>query len=161
MRDDDAGAPALGGCREAAFGTRAGGRSPARFTHAAIWLTFVASMAFAAEPGTSHSLPGENGLFVVSVEERPEPVPLNELHTWIVHVESMDGEPVENAVIGVGGGMPMHDHGLPTAPRVTAAPGEGDYRLEGMKFQMPGHWSVRLEIEASGKSDNVTFELTL
>ena len=117
--------------------------------------------ALGAEPDTSSSRPSENGLFVVSVAERPDPVPLNEIHTWTVHVETAEGVPVDDATIDIDGGMPMHDHGLPTAPRVTAAPGEGDYLLEGMKFQMPGHWVVRLDIETDGASDAVTFELML
>ena len=55
----------------------------------------------------------------------------------------------------------MHDHGLPTAPRVTETLGEGDYLLEGMKFQMPGHWVVTLAIDAGEGDDSVTFELML
>ena len=68
---------------------------------------------------------------------------------------------MEGATFEVDGGMPMHDHGLPTAPRVTEELGGGDYLLEGVKFQMPGHWVVNLSIDASGASDSVTFELML
>ena len=34
--------------------------------------------------------------------------------------------------------MPEHNHGFPTAPRVTENLGEGDYLLEGMRFNMGG-----------------------
>ena len=57
--------------------------------------------------------------------------------------------------------MPIHDHGLPTAPRVTAELGNGDYRLEGVRFQMPGRWVVELAIDAAPGTDSVAFDLNL
>jgi len=117
--------------------------------------------AFAADPDTSRSRTSDEGAFMVSVESRVDPVPLNVLHAWVVHVETADGEPVEGAVFEIDGGMPMHDHGLPTAPRVTEELGGGDYLLEGVKFQMPGHWVLSLDISGADTRDSVTFELML
>jgi hypothetical protein len=57
--------------------------------------------------------------------------------------------------------MPQHGHGLPTSPQVTQNLGNGDYLVEGMKFQMPGWWEVRFNILAGGQSDAITFNLTL
>jgi hypothetical protein len=76
-------------------------------------------------------------------------------------VETPDGEPVENAEIKVDGGMPEHGHGLPTKPQMTEYLGEGDYRVEGMKFQMTGWWEVKFDITAEGQTDKVTFNLML
>ena len=144
---------------------RATARATARATRAA-WALLAGALALhaaahAAEPDTASTRTSDNGAFVVSVRDRPEPIPLNALHAWTVHVETADGTPVETAEIAIDGGMPMHDHGLPTAPRVTAVLGDGDYLLEGMKFQMPGHWQVRLRIESAEATDSVTFELML
>ena len=44
-------------------------------------------------------------------------------------------------------------------PAGAAELGGGAYRVEGMKFQMPGWWSVTLEIQANGEQDTVTFNL--
>ena len=115
----------------------------------------------AAEPDTARSRPSDDGAFVVAIESQVEPVPLNAMHAWVVHVETADGEPVEGATFAIDGGMPMHDHGLPTAPRVTEELGGGDYLLEGVKFQMPGHWVVSFAISGAGTEDSVTFELML
>ena len=101
------------------------------------------------------------GLYRVELRGLPEPVPLNLMHGWTVHVETVDGAPVTGASIAMDGGMPIHDHGLPTAPRVTAELGDGDYRLEGVRFQMPGHWVVELAIDAAPGTDSVTFDLNL
>ena len=103
----------------------------------------------------------DGGLFEVGFESEVEPIELNRIHRWTLHLATADGAPVENALIAVDGGMPAHDHGLPTAPRVTAELGGGDYLVEGVKFQMPGHWVVTFDIAAAERRDTVTFELML
>ena len=103
----------------------------------------------------------ENGAFRVAVEPDVNPVPLSKLHTWTLHVETADGRPVDDASIVVDGGMPDHGHGLPTRPAVTQALGGGDYRVEGMKFQMPGWWIVSFEVAAGQGADRVVFNLML
>ena len=66
----------------------------------------------------------ENGLFTVSAVSRLDPVVINETHAWTLHIETADGNIVADAEISVEGGMPEHDHGFPTAPRVTENMGE-------------------------------------
>ena len=116
----------------------------------------------------SHDMPdgdlhatSENGLYTATATPLEMPVPLNRIHTWRVHIVSDDGVAVTDANITVSGGMPMHDHGLPTAPRARADSGDGDYLLEGVKFQMPGHWVVELQIDAPAGTDTVVLDLTL
>ncbi|HSM25270.1 MAG TPA: FixH family protein [Anaerolineaceae bacterium] len=110
---------------------------------------------------TSSSRLSEDGLFQVSWSSEPESVPLNQIHTWRLHVETSDGELVENATILVDGGMPQHGHGLPTNPQVTEYLGNGDYLVEGMRFQMTGFWEVRFVINAGEQSDSITFNLDI
>ena len=57
--------------------------------------------------------------------------------------------------------MPQHGHGLPTQPRITDDQGNGEYLVEGMKFQMPGWWTLSFHITADDQSDSVTFNLVL
>ncbi len=109
---------------------------------------------FASERAT------DNGAFNVSYSSE-ETIVINQMHTWVLHVETADGQPVENAAITVDGGMPQHGHGLPTAPQVTEYLGNGDYLVEGMKFQMGGWWEVRFDITAGDVTDTITFNLTL
>lgn len=103
----------------------------------------------------------ENGLFTVSAVSHLDPVVINETHTWTLHIETADGEPVTDAEIAVDGGMPAHNHGFPTAPRVTENLGDGDYLLEGMRFNMGGMWVLTLEIRAGDQNDSLTFEFEL
>jgi hypothetical protein len=101
------------------------------------------------------------GLFHVSFSSALDPIAINRIHSWVLHVETAGGQPVANAVIGVNGGMPEHGHGLPTQPQVTQNLGNGDYLVEGLKFQMPGWWEVQFDISAGDQSDTVTFNLVL
>jgi hypothetical protein len=110
---------------------------------------------------TSATRTSDSGLFNVSWNADSGQPPLNQIHTWTLHVETADGQPVEGAIILVDGGMPQHGHGLPTSPQVTADLGGGDYRVEGMKFQMLGFWEVKFDITANGQSDSITFNLVL
>lgn len=68
---------------------------------------------------------------------------------------------MDGARIRVNGGMPAHDHGLPTEPRVVEALGGGRYLLDGVRFHMHGAWEVVLQLEADGSSDTVTITLDL
>jgi len=125
---------------------------------AATGLLILATVGIAQEPGTKTT---EKGMFVISYESELRPVSINRIHNWVVHVESSDGSPVENAEIGLVGGMSVHDHGLPTMPLATQNLGDGNYLIEGMKFHMNGLWQITLSITVEGEIDSVTFDLQL
>ena len=110
---------------------------------------------YAAERASSR------GTFVVAWRSDPMPVPVGQLHNWTLHVATADGAPVTDAAIQLDGDMPAHGHGLPTRPRVTRHLGNGDYLVEGVKFQMGGWWVMDFEIAAGGRTDTVRFNLQL
>ena len=89
------------------------------------------------------------------------PPGINRIHSWILHVESNEGVPVENAEIRVIGGMPEHDHGLPTRPRVTEELGGGDYQLDGMRFHMRGYWEIEVTVVTDQASTVIVIPLQL
>ena len=103
----------------------------------------------------------DNGLYRVSYKASTGTIPVNQMHEWTLHVESADGTHVENATITVDGDMPQHGHGLPTSPRVTEYLGNGDYLVEGLKFQMGGWWLVDFTISSNGQTDAVHFNMML
>jgi hypothetical protein len=103
----------------------------------------------------------DKGLFNVSYTASTGRVPVNRMHQWTLHVESADGKPVEDATINVDGDMPQHGHGLPTSPRVTKYLGNGDYLVDGMKFQMGGWWLMDFIINTNGQTDAVHFNMML
>ena len=103
----------------------------------------------------------DNDLFRVSYASSQEIIPVNKMHQWTLHVETTEGQPVENASISVDGDMPQHGHGLPTHPQVTKYLGNGDYLVEGMKFQMGGWWVMDFTINAADQTDAVHFNMML
>jgi hypothetical protein len=75
---------------------------------------------------------------------------------------SQSGEPVDGAMLAIDGGMKAHGHGLPTQPKVLAVEGQvGDYKIEGLKFSMPGAWTVGFLIKTNGESDQLIFDFTI
>ncbi len=110
-------------------------------------------------PALSTARKSNRGVFIVSVRSDLDPVVINQFHRWIVHVETSDGQPVEDAVIELSGGMPAHDHEMPSVPEVTGNQGNGDYLIEGMTFHMPGLWQMMLYITSGSTSDTVILDL--
>ena len=107
------------------------------------------------------SQPANAGEFIVTYTTPDGPPEINRMHTWILYVESESGDPIEGADIEVEGGMPAHDHGLPTRPRVTEDLGDGYYRLDGMRFHMSGYWEIVVIIRSDASNDTVVIPLTL
>lgn len=103
----------------------------------------------------------EDGKFSVSYTASTGAVPVNQMHQWTLHVETADGQPVTDATITVDGDMPQHGHGLPTRPQVTQNLGNGDYLVEGVRFQMGGWWVMDFTITADGQTDTVRFNMQL
>ena len=114
-----------------------------------------------ADLDTARTRLSQEGLYEATIRSEVEPVKINQIHRWILHVETADGKLVEGAQITIDGGMPEHNHGFATQPQVTDYLGDGDYLVEGVKFQMSGWWEMRFEINANGVSDEVTFNVVL
>lgn len=114
-----------------------------------------------AEIDQSRGQTTANALYVASIEPEGGEIKQGELHAWILTVKTPDGKPVDDAKITVDGGMPEHNHGLPTKPEMTERLGEGRYRIDGVKFSMSGRWELRFDISSAVGSDSATFNLVL
>lgn len=99
------------------------------------------------------------GLYRVTLRSRAEPIPLGRMHDWTVKIETPSGEPVRPKRLAFSGGMPQHDHGFITVPRVTRVLGEGLYLIEGVKFHMGGDWQLRVEVVGPSGPDVVVAEV--
>ena len=102
----------------------------------------------------------EDGL-VVHIHSQSRPIQINQIHSWHVEIKDADSLPVTNASVSIQGGMPEHDHGLPTQPRITEEIEPGTYLLQGMRFHMPGKWRITISIitESSQTIENLEFLL--
>lgn len=104
---------------------------------------------------------GESNGYRVRIYSQLSPVQINRIHSWELEVLDADGNPVEDASITVTGGMPDHDHGMPTNPQVTGTTGNGRYLLEGVRFHMPGRWVLLIKIASANNASSIEFEFTL
>jgi hypothetical protein len=86
----------------------------------------------------------------------PDP-PMQQIHAWSIRLMKPDGTPIENGLVYLNGGMPEHGHGLPTRPMTVGEVAPGVYRVEGVKFNMPGRWELIVAIQANGTEDFAYF----
>jgi hypothetical protein len=105
-------------------------------------------------------LQSDSGL-TLSVFSQLEPIEINRIHSWELLINDADGRPVTESTIAVEGGMPEHDHGLPTSPRVTAEIVPGRYLLEGVRFHMQGLWHMVFTIDTGDAIEELTLDFDL
>ncbi len=98
----------------------------------------------------------------VSVEIVPslDPLTINRLHFWDVTLRDRAGRPISAASLEIAGGMPAHDHGLATEPKAVEL-GDGRYRIDGLRFHMPGDWVLYLTIDDGTHRERVTIRFSL
>jgi hypothetical protein len=119
------------------------------------------SMGAPANLDYSRSRASEHGLYRAAIKPEGDSIPQGKLQKWTLHLDAASGSPVSAAKVAVDGGMPQHGHGLPTKPRVTRELGNGDYLVEGMKFNMGGWWVVKFRVNSTVGADSLVFNLNL
>lgn len=102
-----------------------------------------------------------DGRYRLRLEPRDGDVPLGRLHAWVLAVETAEGVPFEPQRLAVSGGMPQHDHGFETEPRVTQRLPNGAFLVEGVRFHMHGDWTLRVELVGPAGPDVATFHVTV
>jgi hypothetical protein len=101
------------------------------------------------------------GIYRGTIRPQTDPIPQGRLHSWTLHLETAAGVAADSASIAVDGGMPQHGHGLPTKPVVTRYAGNGDYVVDGMKFNMGGWWVVKFRVSSAAGIDSLVFNIKL
>jgi len=127
---------------------------------AALVILAAAALAPLAQAELLGSSTSASGL-ELTIDSELSTVPLNRIHSWRLSLTDASGKPVTAAHVEVRGGMPEHDHGLPTAPIVAAVDEPGRFLLQGIRFHMPGSWRLFFTIEHDGLSEVIEFELEL
>jgi len=125
----------------------------------ALALLFAPVLAWAGEQA-DFSVITESGNRL-NISSGLSPLAINHMHSWRLRLIDADGAPVTGARFEVLGGMPEHDHGLPTRPEVTAEPEPGVYLLQGVRFHMPGRWLIEFGITLGDDADSASLEFEL
>lgn len=117
-----------------------------------------AHAADSTEPDISGS--SDKGL-QIEIYSQLSPIVINQIHSWHIRVLDRNGEKQILENLDVFGGMPEHDHGLPTQPVVTTHLDNGDYLLEGVRFHMQGLWQLQIELQLNGVPDTAIIDFNL
>jgi len=123
----------------------------------------VAALILTAAPNAAADATwlSRHGLFRLTYSSELDPVVINTMHSWTLRITDADAAPVTGATISVSGGMPAHNHGLPSAARVTREIEPGTYLLEGLRFHMRGQWQLEFTIDDGSRRDVVVIPLEL
>ncbi len=105
--------------------------------------------------------PSRQGRFQLAIKPVTDAIRLNDLHTWMLHIETANGTLIQPKRILIGGGMPQHGHGFPSQPSITRYLGHGDWLIEGVQFNMTGKWQIRFKLLDDMGWDDSTFDFTL
>ena len=99
--------------------------------------------------------------FKIEIYSELSPLSINTIHSWHIRVLDRDDEILELKELIVFGGMPEHNHGLPTQPEVTIRLDNGDYLLEGVRFHMQGHWELLIQFQYAGVDNTAIIDFEL
>ena len=102
-----------------------------------------------------------SGYYKITYQSEISPININTIHNWTLTVTDPNGNPVNTAKILIEGGMPLHNHGLPTIPIATKNLGNGKYLIEGFRFHMRGKWELSININANDRRDTAIIHLNL
>ena len=91
--------------------------------------------------------------WTINIDSEISPLRINQIHSWRIEIRDSNSALVPNALLEVEGGMPDHNHGLPTQPRVTAEISPGTYLLQGVRFHMPGRWRMQFIISTKDQEE--------
>ncbi len=113
-----------------------------------------AAVAAAPVVGAPSELLTRAGRYRIVWSTAPVPLPLSELFVIKARVTDADGAPVSGVTLTVDASMPQHGHGMATRPETNEV-GPGEFETKGMKFHMPGAWTVHFAVSGPRGTDRV------
>ncbi len=79
----------------------------------------------------------------------------------IVSFTDLQQQNITPDTVLIDGGMPQHGHGLPTSPVLTPLEQSGHYRIDGLKYNMPGAWLLGFKIITPRGEDKIIFDFII
>lgn len=102
-------------------------------------------------------VPSHNGAYQASMIPSPDPIERNRSLTLTVEIRTAAKGPVEGASLALEGWMPADENAKVARPRAISELGRGFYRVEGLRFDSPGWWNVRLQVSVANMTDSLAF----
>ena len=126
-------------------------------------ISFLLGLCFAST--SNAALPDLSGVtnngLKIEIYSELSPLAINQIHNWELRVVNDSNVTLELEKLLVTGGMPEHNHGLPTQPQLTGRVANGNYLIEGIRFHMQGLWQIKIEIQVNGLVDTASIEFKM
>jgi len=97
----------------------------------------------------------DGGTWTVSYEPSIDPIPQSEDFSVTVTVTGPGADQVTLEWDAI---MPAHNHGMSKEAAVTAN-GDGTFTVDGMFFQMPGHWRMMGDVSDGEIAETAVFDV--
>ncbi|MCH2108456.1 MAG: FixH family protein [Polyangiaceae bacterium] len=128
-----------------------------------VW-TLALALFFAACGSEGSSADGSEGELSTDSYElqyslEPSPAQVGE-NMLMLSVKDTDGEPVAALPIRVEAWMEAHGHGSEATPEIMEM-SDGHYHVENLVLQMPGVWSITIELGPEEEAEAVSIELNV
>lgn len=113
---------------------------------------FAPNIVVTGKVPNNDAAPSTHKLTIINSEPVNPEVGTN--NAWIVRLDTLAGQPVDNATFkAFTPEMPHHGHGLPAQNLVQILPetaaGPGVYRVTNLNFNMPGYWKTTAIVEGA------------
>lgn len=152
---------AVAACGSNEQGAPSASASPAASGTAAKVSPANGSSGAVAAKGPPWTASTQGGRFLVTIRPEHGAPRIGSLDPWLVQVTSPTGAPVQPIRLFFDGGMPQHRHGFESKPRVTDDLGGGLIRVDGVRFQMAGAWTIRVDVATAEGADFALFALEI
>lgn len=104
-------------------------------------------------------VPSHGGLYRASLVPAPGALAVGREVGAELEVRSAEGAAVEGATLALESWLPDFDRDGAAQPRVVRELGRGRYAVEGLRFDQPGWWNVKLAVSASAGTDSLAFNV--
>lgn len=123
-----------------------------------VWLSGCAAESAPARWQMTQT--GTNNLYQAHLdcETAPETGPFQHC---TVHFTDLQQQSIIPDTALIDGGMPLHGHGLPTSPVLAPLEQAGHYRIDGLKYNMPGAWLLGFKVLTPQSEDKIIFDFVI
>ena len=104
-------------------------------------------------------VPSHDGLYRASLLPAAGTLAVGREIGAVLEVATADGRAVEGAALAFESRLPDLDRAAASQPRVVRELGGGRYSVQGLRFEQPGLWNVKLAVTAPSGTDSLAFNV--
>jgi hypothetical protein len=127
----------------------------------ALLVALAAAFGGTALAGERRTAASASGGFTLHIAGLGDPEPLNHMHGLDLVLTGKNGQPIAGADIVLTGQRHYSKTPLPTLPQTMPQASPGLYRVEGVRFHMPGDWRLAFDISFAHIHDRAVLDVVV